>query len=239
MRTGRFRKNLISLEALKREAEQTFPLVAELKGKLEAGHIAAWDFVASYILIFQRLRLSKLWPGSRLPRWLCNKSLSLDLQLFNERSIRGIPLEANRALVRWSQGEIPLTLLFHTPNAHEILDMQCLGRRCITAVVKKNELASFVMGERDPLGFVIHDLIHADKFYNDENRLDGQIKFYLDIREEFHRGVYNSLLADSKFEADFHYIISDMNSHPSHMKQTLAAAIRNAHQRENQIPIHG
>jgi len=227
VRRGRFKKYLVSKGHLLEEAPLLFPKVKALAELYGQDFISGPEFVAEFSLTFLKNRHSHLWKGSRLAQPLtADTPLESSINIFNNFALRGIPIEANRALIRWNAREYPLRLFFRVPEPLEVLDLQCEGFRCITAVVEIQELQGYVNEDRDPLGFVIHDLIHADKFYRDPERLKGQLEFYREMKFRLKSGVYDSRLNDDPlFKKNFLYLISDMNSHPAHMWQTLEAVL--------------
>jgi hypothetical protein len=92
---------------------------------------------------------------------------------------------------------------------------------------------------------VIHDLIHADHFFYEPQHRDGQLGFYKFVNSFINdeslaallngsSSSFSSSAADANggaeldsekptaaFREGFEYIISDMNSHPLHLFQTL------------------
>lgn len=83
------------------------------------------------------------------------------------------------------------------------------------------------MNERDPLSFLLHDLVHAYKMFANDDLHAGQIQFYKQLLKLFEpkssldhlfQSNLNDLLnSDPEFSKQFDYLISDMNSHPRHL----------------------
>ena len=59
------------------------------------------------------------------------------------------------------------------PSSRQVLAMQANASRCASLITLK--LDGLVMEERDPLSFLLHDLVHAYKMFSDEMLLKGNI----------------------------------------------------------------
>ena len=68
--------------------------------------------------------------------------------------------------------------MFRIPRPEEVLNQQKQGRRCVTVILDPEKAKKFILGERDALGFTMHDLIHADHFYHNNQCYQGQLGFY-------------------------------------------------------------
>lgn len=151
---------------------------------------------------------------------------------FAQKTFRSTPLSVNRALVLWAEGRSRLKLLDYVPDAMTILRLQAKGERIVTCFFKPHELTRLVEGKRDPLGFVMHDLVHADHFYGHSEWTMGQVDFYADTLRRLEGGEFDNLLKDDHLASRFTYVISDMNSHPEHLKQTLASILEGQKKRQ-------
>lgn len=145
---------------------------------------------------------------------------------FCSMSWRSIPLSAAKSLCAWRSKRYALRLLTFVPSPEEVLLMQTQGQRCISMLIEPEQMQSFVEEGRDVLGFIIHDLIHADHFFSDAEKARAQIQFcqklvmVLDLPE-----IKKMLQLDSVFKSEFHYLMSDMNSVPLHLLKTLKAIL--------------
>lgn len=145
---------------------------------------------------------------------------------FCSLSWRSIPLSAAKSLCAWRSGRYTLKLLTSVPSPEEVLLMQTLGQRCVSMLVQPNQIQTFVDEGRDVLGFIIHDLIHADHFFADAEKARAQIQFcqklvvVLNLPE-----IQKMLRLDPIFKSEFHYLMSDMNSVPLHLLKTLKAIL--------------
>lgn len=123
-------------------------------------------------------------------------------------------------LIQWHLNKYPLRLLRYIPSPAEVLKYQAQGERVVTVFEDFNDWQKN-WGPHTAWEFVAHDLIHADHFFENSAQRDSQIQFYqflekiwLDPRIEMLHGT-----------PGFEYLISDMNSHPKHLFQTLQALL--------------
>lgn len=145
------------------------------------------------------------------------------MNFINRSAFLGVPESAIKSLLKWGLKEYPLVLLDFVPTPIQLFKLQSEGQRCVTLLFKEEEVADFIENGRDILGFVLHDLIHADHFYRDPLLAKSQIGFSKFIYKVYSENVFSEFLKDPQFEKDFYYIVSDMNSHPTHLLQTLKA----------------
>jgi hypothetical protein len=144
--------------------------------------------------------------------------------VFANFSLRSVPKAVNHALIEWTAGNYDLVLVDRVPAPFEILKLQCEGKRCVSMLTKKEELEDLVIGQRDPLGFILHDLIHADRFYLNKDILPGQLGFCRLLKRALDFEIFSEmLLRDRDFEKELHYIAGDMNSFCVHLMKCLKA----------------
>ncbi len=148
-------------------------------------------------------------------------------ELFNQFALKSTPESVNRSILSWSAGNYPLILMFHIPQPGEVLAQQKEGRRCVTLVT--TGLDKFVLGERDPLSFTMHDLIHADHFYHDNHCYEGQISLYWFLDHCMKKGLFSELMENADFKWELEYLISDMNAYAIHSLKCLKAALIHYH----------
>ncbi len=125
-----------------------------------------------------------------------------------------------RSLIQWHLGYYPLVLSDHIPTPLELLQIQALGKRVITVFKNASDWEKTHFG-KSAWEFIIHDLIHADHFFENLEWREGQIAFYQFILQNWDHDMMTEVR--SHCSEQFDYLISDMNSHPQHMYQTLAA----------------
>ena len=167
--------------------------------------------------LFKKLDIS--WPKKLDP--------SIDLHQFT-RTVRIIPLPhaATNALYHFYLGQYPLEILCYEPEPLELLKLQIEGKRILTFNPHFEDWPYQKYGERDPLSFWLHDLIHADHFFSDPQNRQGQIGFYRLIHEILSHKILDTILLNNEFNKSFSYLMSDMNAHPLHLIKTLRAYLK-------------
>jgi hypothetical protein len=125
------------------------------------------------------------------------------------------------------------------PPPYEVLRMQAGGARAVTALTSPARLGKPVLHKPDAFAFFVHDLEHAYKFYFSPALHAGQRAFFTRLEAACDRGVFAPYLAEAEFTARFHYLMSDMNTHPEHSRQYLRAILVECHlRREGKTPAH-
>nr|BFD60150.1 hypothetical protein CKG001_22570 [Bdellovibrio sp. CKG001]BFD63562.1 hypothetical protein BdHM001_22430 [Bdellovibrio sp. HM001] len=148
------------------------------------------------------------------------------LSYFCSQSWRSIPLSVPQSLMAWQAGRYPLQLCSFVPTPFEVLSLQTQGQRCVSMLQTLNEMQSFVEEGRDVLGFIVHDLIHADHFFADPVKAAAQIHFSQRLAVIFALPKIQEMLkSDEVFKSEFEYLMSDMNSFPLHLLKTLKAVL--------------
>lgn len=167
--------------------------------------------------LFQTLNLS--WP----------QKLDRDISLHQfTRTVRITPLPhaAANALYHFYLGQYPIEILCYEPEPLELLKLQIEGKRILTFNPNVEEWPHLKYGERDPLSFWLHDLIHAEHFFSDPQDRQGQIGFYRLIHEILTHKILDTILLNDEFNKSFSYLMSDMNAHPLHLVKTLRAYLK-------------
>lgn len=150
-----------------------------------------------------------------------------ELNVFNHYGLRKMPLRAQNALVQWAYGNYPIELLHFTPTPWQILEMQAIGHRCVSMNLQSGFLQQIYEG-KNYFDFIIHDLVHADHFFHNEENCKGQIgfaRFLLKWKSESHLFFLDEERFQAEFQNEFDYLISDMNSHPLHLMLTLKSIL--------------
>ncbi len=65
------------------------------------------------------------------------------------------------------------------PSSQKVLALQAEASRCACLITLK--LDELVLEERDPLSFLLHDLVHAFKMFSDIKLLEG-IYYFLNLK---------------------------------------------------------
>ena len=140
--------------------------------------------------------------------------------------IKAIPDCINESLDQILAGRYPILFLDHEPHAQELLKIQCFGQRVITFNSDYESWPTLKYGERDVLSFWLHDLVHAEHFFNQPELMTMQVGFYRYVNNSLKTGIFNQAFEISPdFKNAFDYLISDMNSHPLHLLKTYRALI--------------
>lgn len=233
-RAGRFKKKLVSPAVLQEETPILLEKLPLLKERLTGA-----NFAAAYIILYLAKRFPGTWLGSKKefkpapgPSW---RELPFDFEpnirkrlenvhslqeIFSSFALKATPLAVNRAILEWSEGRYQLELMFRIPTPLEVLLQQKFGRRCVTAIIDKR-ISGYILGERDALSFMMHDLIHADHFYLNNECYKGQLGFYGLLEKTF--SYFD--LKNEKFAGEFEYVIADMNAYAIHLLKCLKSAM--------------
>ena len=148
------------------------------------------------------------------------KTESEIINFLNKNHWKGHTDRIRRALISWHLKMYPLVLLPKIPSPRELLELQAQGKRVVT-LFPKIEDWQIKWGKFTAWEFTAHDLIHADHFFQDSQLHKKQTQFYQFILNNWEHPLIDSLHNESGFE----YLISDMNSHPKHLLQTLSALV--------------
>lgn len=171
------------------------------------------------------IKVKDLFLGTSIT-WPARLDPDIDLQSFlNTIRIKPLPEAALRSLFFLGQNNYPLLITTLEPSPFELLEIQIRGQRVITFDDRCELWPQKLYGQRDPLSFVIHDLIHADHFFKDQKQHQGQIGFYKFVDKIKNDEQLINLFKIENFKNGFEYIISDMNAHPVHLFQTLKALL--------------
>lgn len=200
-----------------------------------------------YILLFLRIRHPKNWLQKKsndsapdasskildlipaefqLNDWEKNKLKDLTLiELYKNYNLKGIPKAVNRTMLNWILGNWNIVLLSHIPSPRELLKLQTQNSRCITLTLGHDEIDRLVLSSRDPLSFVLHDLHHADCFFNQKETQKGQLGFYSLVEKIYDQPLLKSTLKEDKqFKSEFDYVVSDMNAYVIHLFKCFKSA---------------
>jgi hypothetical protein len=239
LRAGRFKKKLVSESELKLEAKPVLEEFFSLHSLLIDSKITDAEFTASYILIYLNYRFPHKWlgaykEGERVsgtnwrkipfkfhPHILKRLERVESIQeIFSNFALKSTPSSVNRTIVEWSRGNYRPVLMFTIPKPPEVLMQQKAGRRCVTCIIDER-ISSYILGERDALSFLMHDLIHADHFFFQNESYHGQLGFYGLLSKTYNYFKLNH----PKFSDEFEYIMADMNAYAIHLLKCLKSAM--------------
>lgn len=213
-------------------------------------NLSTCDFLTLYLLLFLRIRHPKNWLQKKSRQSLENKKLGPELlslipgtfqlntwekeklkgldsyALFDLYNLLGIPSSINKTMIHWILGLWKIEMLEHIPSPRELLRLQVENTRCITVITQSEEIDRLVLESRDPLSFVLHDLMHADQFFSQRESQKGQLGFYQLIESIYDRPELRDLLKkDQHFKKEFEYVASDMNAYVIHLFKCLKSSI--------------
>ena len=198
-----------------RHTHQQF--LVDLESQYQQNKLSAAE-LTTLCLIPELVRLNTGFQKSPL---LKNEtSDSKIIEFLRNYSWKGHTDRIRRSLYNWHLGRYPLVLWNHIPTPLELLKIQADGKRIITVFNQADEWEQLHLG-KTAWDFIIHDLIHADHFFENSEWQSGQIAFYQFILNKWDQDMIK--LARTYCPDQFDYLISDMNSHPQHMYQTLTA----------------
>lgn len=246
LRQGKFKKVLVPVEELSREAALLAPRLLKLRQDYLDGIITPALYGTLWCIQYLRTRHPHGWWGAHrrdrvtpidwvidlktLPyfTWTAEELKMFDRypslgELLNHRAFRATPEPVHRALLEWQQGSYPLELMDRIPSVAEVLAQQIEGRRCVTMFFQEAQLGKLVLGERDPLSFAYHDLIHADHFFHNNTMKQGQVGFYRQIHKLHSEGVLDHWLTFENYPGQLEYLMADMNAHPLHLWKCFKA----------------
>jgi hypothetical protein len=252
-RAGRFKKKLVPEAFLEKEAPVIGEKMHRIIEKLHQKSLSAAEFTAIYILTVLSHRFPGTWLGAKRAQKLTEThNLNFPLnelqiqfepniqkrlagfttvgEVFQSFAFKSTPLTVNRSILNWSDGHYGLELMFRIPRPEEVLNQQKLGRRCVTVILDLEKAKKFILGERDALGFTMHDLIHADHFYHNNQCFQGQLGFYGFLDHCMTQNHFEEHLKLPAFEAEFEYLIADMNAYAIHLMKCFKSALTHYHE---------
>lgn len=250
-RAGRFKKKLVTEPQLQAEAPLIEARMAPFMELFHKQEISPSEIVTIYLFMVLSHRYPGQWLGSKCTAHISQHQLNYPLEkllMFFEENIqkrlkgletlgdvlanfalKSTPQSVNRSLLEWSRGNYGLVLMLRIPTPSEVLQQQCQGKRCVTLFTQERITKRYILGERDALGFTLHDLIHADHFYHDNECFQGQVDFYKLMNTSLCKGSFKEHFESEEFVREFEYLIADMNAYPIHLLKCFKAAMTHYH----------
>jgi hypothetical protein len=162
-------------------------------------------------------------------RLLDSKTFTV-FDLINKFNLHGIPKASRIALVKWYLNIYDIVPMLEVATAEQVIELQANKKRCVTLQAK--DLDKLIENHRDALSFVIHDLQHAFKMFDNQVLLKGQVAFSILMLKIVKCDLIRNLLSsDQEFSESFNYLVSDMNSHTKHLFFHFKACLINAFKR--------
>ena len=138
-----------------------------------------------------------------------NLKNSLDILIFlKSNRIPRLSQRAQLSLLKWINADWPIILSSKIPSPQEMLEVQAQGKRVVTWLPG---IKGPILDKEDNWEFMLHDLMHAERFFYSPSLYKAQVGFFCWLKEQ-------SLEISG---AEWDYLRSDMNTHPLHALQFL------------------
>ena len=232
-------------------AQEWLTRLPALTARRRAGELAPAVYAALYFLLWQLATQGRLSAARRcrddarpdMAAWLADvetaDGAALHARLLDRLGryqFRGVIANVPSALVQWLRGAWPLVLREDIPDPREVLRLQARGTRAVTAITAWPRMCEPVLEKPDAFAFFVHDLEHAYKFFHSPALHAAQCAFFSALEDAIDRGVFAPYFGDAVFVEKFHYLMSDMNTHPEHSRQYLRAILIEFYQRRAPAP---
>ncbi len=217
--------------------QEWFSRLPRLAARWRAGELAAGAFAALYFFHWQialhgqafasrkRKRDARPEVGECLAALEVKGREALLLDYLERYQFRGVIANVPVALGAWLRGHWPLVLREDIPSPRDILRAQARGVRVVTAITAYPRLLKPVLNKPNAFAFFLHDLEHAYKFFHAPSLYAGQRAFFAALETAVDRDVFAPYFGDPVFVEKFHYLMSDMNTHPEHSRGYLRAIL--------------
>lgn len=216
---GIFKKILLTKEELVQEKENLKLKLLELQNKYQEQSLSSPEIAFEFFWIYYSYRNRKnLFNTSKKVK----VSVEDPIQFLEKIRFRKIPDTIRITLLNWLLKKWNIKLLDYNPTSYEMLEFQSKGIRIVTIDFDSALNCQFVFEIRDAFEHFLHDLEHCYNFYNKEELYFKQIEFFKYLLN-FYPEVEILLNIDLDFKRKWDYLISDMNSHPEHLKQYTKA----------------
>jgi hypothetical protein len=176
------------------------------------------------------LETAQALQGDGLRQWLA--------EYFSRYQFFGVIANVPEALAAWLRGDWPLRLCEYIPSSRAVLAMQAEGARPVTVLSAWPRMTQPVLGKPNAFAFMVHDLEHAWKFYQDGEMHSQQKALFALLQSALEKGSFAGYLPDPVFAQKFDYLISDMNTHAMHASQFLRAILLEWFMRLEGAPDH-
>ncbi|MCB1142939.1 MAG: hypothetical protein H7A24_15555 [Leptospiraceae bacterium] len=248
---GRFKKALISEEDVFRESLELKSGIEYLYHLYRENKLKDFEFSISFFIMYcvkRNLGRMKNPKGKsqrnsldipiRIDELIHNVEETLKgmkvSDLFFQYRFRSIPGSIYSGLENWVDGLNCPILSLEMVSDRNMLNLMSEGKRSV-AILIENAIQGNILEKRDAFEFFLHDLAHAHTFFDVKYSYIGQIEFFNLLKSEidWFEGASGR---DPVFSKQFHYCLSDMNSHPDHLRSYLRAILYE-HQKRLQTSI--
>lgn len=232
---GKYRRLLLPADQLRAEANQLRPRLQSLAELHQQDRISDALYATLFVLLFAFERtLGTEWlKYGRYRYWAetigdifvgaIPEETEIALKL-RKLPLRGMPGFVFVTLADWLERRIDLHLAESPVTAAAMLAAQASGSRFVTVALSEAMVGTLIDNKRDAFEFCLHDLGHAYTFFRAEHEPQGQVRFFSTLESDLPL-LQPLARRDQKFAADLEYCMSDMNSHPEHLRQYLRGVI--------------
>jgi hypothetical protein len=238
---GKYRRLLLPADELPIEAEFLRPRLQALFVLHEQRSISDALYATLFVLLYAFERaLGREWSKRRrYGYWaeMLNGVLvgAIPAETAVATKLRKLPLFGMpgfvfATLADWLERSIDLQLTHAPVSATAMLAAQASGTRFVTVAFSEAITGALIDDKRDAFEFCLHDIGHAYTFFRAEHDPAGQVRFFAQLMSDLPR-LESLALADRSFAAALEYCMSDMNSHPEHLRQYLRGVIIEAYRR--------
>jgi hypothetical protein len=247
MRSGRFKKQMLSPQMLQARAHVAVDFLEKLKNTWQQKIICDAEFVGIYLMYFAWLNSPYKWSLAqhRLARGremkirmnlavleILPEAMAKPLgevgsvcEFFKAYRLRGVPENARTVMQKWLQGEWLLAALTREAEVGQMLLAQAKGIRLVTLYIDFQSVAHGALHGRDVFSFALHDLMHAYEFFYLPASRDSQKGMYRLLLQSHTAGVFADILR-SPMQESLEYIFSDLNAYAIHMLRALKGVVR-------------
>lgn len=190
--------------------------------------------VACAFVALATLRLAgKRWlQGPRRPPLTCDRP-EPEVQLLAQRLVYRVEAKVAHTLVEWAHGRRALVALRRVPTAREVLAWQARGMRCVSLLPDGADTGL----QPSPLEFALHDLCHAEKFFDPEHHR-GQVGWSIALQTALASDDWRRLTQgwDDAWPSELDHVTADMNGSPLFLFSALRRKVELAAGRVGQDP---
>ncbi|MCS7206080.1 MAG: hypothetical protein NZ853_10325 [Leptospiraceae bacterium] len=217
---GVYKKILLPPEKLQEELHFLRPHLLLLRDhyyrKSKSPEQIAYEFFLLYYT--QRNKGKRLFNTKNPPL----EKMDQSLVFLNAVRLFRIPDTIRLTLIHWLSHKWKIQLLDYNPSSYEMLKFQANGVRIVTIDWEHALSGKYVFGIRDAFEHFLHDLEHCYNFYHNYEWYQSQKEVFNKLLE-FYPEIEWIIQREPDFQAKWDYLISDMNSHPQHLKEYTKA----------------
>ncbi|GAB4437697.1 MAG: hypothetical protein OHK0011_20680 [Turneriella sp.] len=246
---GKYRRLLLPADQLVAEADLLRPRLQFLAELHQQGRISDVLYATLFVLLYAFERaLGAEWSKHRryafwaeMLRGVFVGAIPAETAVavkLRKLPLRGMPGFVFVTLADWLERRIELHLAVSPVSAAAMLAAQAEGWRYVTVAMRDALSGNLVDHKRDAFEFCLHDIGHAYTFFRAEYDPEGQVRFFTQLRKDLPQ-LESLSSSDAKFAGDLEYCMSDMNTHPEHLRQYLRGVIVEAYYRLRKMDTTG